>query len=153
MTRGHPPRSLLATLGHRWGRVKWGPGGPGRRRGFSLRWGPFEATIPGSPSAGRRGSSAGPGRVHSSRCLLAVPALAAIVAEDPDREARIQASLALLKIGAAARAAVPQLTGALADEEPLVRMNAAMVLAKLRAEARPAVPALIKALKDDSNRT
>jgi HEAT repeat protein len=83
----------------------------------------------------------------------AVPALAAILADDPDAEARHQASLALKKIGPAARTAVPQLTRALEDEEPIVRMNAALALRGLGTEARPAVPALIKALKREGNRT
>jgi HEAT repeat protein len=83
----------------------------------------------------------------------AVPALAAILAGDPDAEARHQAALALKKIGPAARTAVPQLAQALEDSEPAVRMNATLALRGLGTEARPAVPALIKALKREGNRT
>jgi HEAT repeat protein len=83
----------------------------------------------------------------------AVPALAAVLAKDPDAEARHQAALALLKIGPPARAAVPELAEALDDEEPAVRMNVAILLHRLGPEARPAVPALIKALKREGNQT
>jgi HEAT repeat protein len=83
----------------------------------------------------------------------AVSPLAAIMLEDADRETRIEAALALTKMGKAARPAVPALARALADEEPFVRMNAALALLRQGEEARPAVPALIQALKDDANRT
>jgi HEAT repeat protein len=83
----------------------------------------------------------------------AVPALAAILHEDPDRNARRQASLALSKMAPVSRAAVPELAQALADEELWVRMNAAVALCRLRADARPAIPALIVALQDDHNQT
>jgi len=83
----------------------------------------------------------------------AVPALAAILVDDPDREARHQASLSLAKMVPASRTAVPELARALQDKEPFVRVNAARALARLGAEARAAVPALIEALSDDSNKT
>jgi hypothetical protein len=82
-----------------------------------------------------------------------VPALAKILAEDPDAEARHRAALSLLKIGSPARTAVPELAQALDDEEPAVRMNAALALSALGAEARPAVPALIEAIERKDNRT
>jgi hypothetical protein len=83
----------------------------------------------------------------------AVPALARVLREDADREARHQAALALSKMAPASRAAVPALAEALADQEPAVRMNAAIALFRLRDEARPAIPALIQALKDPENQT
>jgi HEAT repeat protein len=83
----------------------------------------------------------------------AVPALAKILTEDPDHEARHQAAMALSKMDPASRAAAKALARALADAEPIVRMNAAIALFRLRAEARPAVPALIQALRDESNQT
>lgn len=83
----------------------------------------------------------------------AVPALAAILTEDPDSEIRQQAALALAKIGPTS-AAVPALARALEeDKEPAVRMNAAFGLFKLGIQARPAAPVLIKALKRRANRT
>jgi HEAT repeat protein len=82
----------------------------------------------------------------------AVPGLAAIMVEDSDRKARIEASLALSKMYPAALAALPALTQALEDEEIWVRMNAAVALSRLGPQARPAIPALIKALGEDRNK-
>jgi hypothetical protein len=82
-----------------------------------------------------------------------VPALAGIVADDPDVESRHQAALALMKMGPAARMAVPELAQALADDEPAVRMCVAIALGRLGTEARPAVPALIEAVQRPDNRT
>src|SRR5436305_1937543 len=61
----------------------------------------------------------------------AVPALSAILVEDPDPRNRNRAALALSKMHPASRAAVPALARALADEEPWVRMNAALALSRL----------------------
>jgi HEAT repeat protein len=83
----------------------------------------------------------------------AVPALAAILAEDADAEARHQAALALAKMAPASRAALPALIGALTDSEPLVRLNAAYALTRLGEEARPAIGALGKALAHPDNQT
>jgi HEAT repeat protein len=83
----------------------------------------------------------------------AVPALARILREDPDAEARSEAGFSLMKMAPASRTAVPALAEALEDKEPWVRMKAAMALFSLRTEARAAIPALIKAQKDDSNQT
>jgi HEAT repeat protein len=83
----------------------------------------------------------------------AVPALSAVLTDDPDRYVRSEAALALSKMDPASAPAVPALARALADEEPLVRMNCAVALFRLRDEARPAVPALIRALRDKANRT
>jgi hypothetical protein len=83
----------------------------------------------------------------------AVPALAAILTDDAERETRSEAALALAKKSPASRPAVPALARALSDSEPLVRMNAAIALFRLKADARPAVPALIKALQDGANKT
>jgi HEAT repeat protein len=92
---------------------------------------------------GRIGAAAGEG----------VPALAVILLEDNQREARIEASLALAKMAPASRAAVSALAMALQDKEPFVRRNAAAALLALRAEARTAVPDLIKALANKDNHT
>ena len=81
----------------------------------------------------------------------AVPALAAILTDDPDREMRGEASLALVKIGPAARAAVPALARSLSDPEPHVRMNAAVALHRLGADGRAAVPELLRALGSEDN--
>jgi hypothetical protein len=83
----------------------------------------------------------------------AVPALSAIMLDDPAEQTRSEAALALSKMDPASRAAVPALAQALEDKGPLVRMYAAMALFRLRTEARPAVPALIKGLKDKANET
>jgi HEAT repeat protein len=82
-----------------------------------------------------------------------VPALSAILLDDPDRAIRSEVALALSKMDPASRAAVPALTVALEDEEPQVRMYAAVALFRLREEARPAVPTLIRGLKDELNWT
>ncbi len=82
-----------------------------------------------------------------------VPALAELLAGDPDREIRSRAGLALSKMVPASAAAVPALAKALSDDEPVVRMNAAVTLFRLRTDARPAVPALRAALKDKANET
>jgi len=81
----------------------------------------------------------------------AVPALSAIMVDDPDGKLRGEAALALSKMTPASRAAVPALARALEDKDPLVRMNAVNALFRLRTEARPAAPALIQALNDRNN--
>jgi HEAT repeat protein len=80
-----------------------------------------------------------------------VPALAAILTDDPDRDARSQAALALSKMHPASCEAVDALTAALEDEEPFVRMNSSIALVKLGKDARPAIPALIKGVADRRN--
>src|SRR5262245_34546915 len=82
-----------------------------------------------------------------------VPALADILAQDPDPNTRREAALALSKMAPASRAAVPALARAVDDEEPWVRMNAVHALTWLKTEARPAIPALTKALTREGNRT
>jgi HEAT repeat protein len=87
----------------------------------------------------------------------AVPELAVILLEDPDRGARIEAALALMKLASSSREemteAVPALARALSEGEPVVRIDAAIALMRLRGAARPAIPALIKALRDGANQT
>ncbi|HKB02576.1 MAG TPA: FG-GAP-like repeat-containing protein, partial [Gemmataceae bacterium] len=73
--------------------------------------------------------------------------------EDPSRECRIDAALALTKMPPASRAAIPQLIQALEDKEVFLRMNAAIALFRLKEEARPAVATLIRGIKDDENHT
>jgi hypothetical protein len=51
-------------------------------------------------------------------------------------------------LGRIGRAAVPQLTQALSDPNPLVRKRAADVLARIGPDAKDAVPALIRTLGD-----
>ncbi len=80
-----------------------------------------------------------------------MPALAAILTDDPDRDARSQAALALTKMHPASCEAVEALTAALEDDEPFVRMNASIALVKLGTEARPAIKALIKGVQDRRN--
>lgn len=82
-----------------------------------------------------------------------VPQVSTLMLEDPDRGARIEASLALAKMAPASRVAVGALGKALSDKEPWVRMNAVHALLTLRKDARPAVPELIAAIKDETNRT
>jgi HEAT repeat protein len=83
----------------------------------------------------------------------AVPELARVLTEDPDRACRIEASLAMSKIAPACADAVPALAKGLSDPELFVRMNSAMALFRLKLEARPAVPELIRAVQDDKNKT
>ncbi|HJZ94823.1 MAG TPA: HEAT repeat domain-containing protein [Gemmataceae bacterium] len=83
----------------------------------------------------------------------AVPELARVLTDDPDRACRIEASLAISKIAPACAEAVPALAKALSDPELFVRMNAAMALFRLKHEARPAVPELIRAVQDEKNKT
>ncbi|HEX5270862.1 MAG TPA: HEAT repeat domain-containing protein [Gemmataceae bacterium] len=77
----------------------------------------------------------------------AIPALGAIMVNDDDSDLRVEASLALSKLGPATRSEVPSLARALGDENPLVRINAARTLFRLGPDARPAAPALIRAMK------
>jgi hypothetical protein len=98
-------------------------------------------------------------RYHAINCLgamgadagEAVPALSAVMLEDPDREARSRAALALSKMGLASRPAANALAVALGDEEPFVRMNAATALFQMRTGCHCAVPALIREFHDDRN--
>jgi HEAT repeat protein len=82
-----------------------------------------------------------------------VPALAAVLLTDVDRRARIEAAVALLRMGPAAKPALPALIQALADRDPVIRMNVATALHRMGPAARPAVPALIRALGDARNDT
>jgi HEAT repeat protein len=98
-------------------------------------------------------------RYHAINCLGAigadagdaVPALAAVMLDDPDPEARSRAALALSKMAPASRSAAPALAAALGDDEPFVRMNAATALFQLRPGAPCAVPALIREFQDERN--
>ena len=64
------------------------------------------------------------------------------------KEARYWACLVLAEIGPAAKAAVPGLVKALADERPEVRIQALVALAEIGPEAKTASPAVAKALDD-----
>jgi hypothetical protein len=83
----------------------------------------------------------------------AVPALSAIMLEDPDPRIRASAADALVKMAPASRSAAPALAQAVEDPELHVRMYAGMALFRLHADARPAVSALIRAIKDPNNQT
>lgn len=83
----------------------------------------------------------------------AVPAVAGILVDDPEVAARVEAALALMKMGPASRPAVPALTTAVGDRTRLVRVYAILTLMRLGPGARPAVPALIAALADGENHT
>src|SRR5262245_7460215 len=83
----------------------------------------------------------------------AVPALAKLMLEDPDREIRNEAALALSKMDPASAAVVSQLGQALNDPEAAVRMNATMALFRLKKEASSTVPRLIEELKKVENHT
>jgi len=82
-----------------------------------------------------------------------VPALGAILVNDPDENVRVQAALALTKLVPASGEAVPALASALQDKVLHVRMHAALALLRLGSASREALPALIQAVKDKSNQT
>jgi HEAT repeat protein len=81
----------------------------------------------------------------------AVPALRAILREPPNNPSRIHAVVALGKMGAEAKDAVPDLIKML-DEDPSkagpIRFHAATALGQIGSEAKRAVPALVKLLND-----
>src|SRR5262245_12354896 len=81
----------------------------------------------------------------------AVPTLTKLMVDDPDREIRNEAALALSKMDSAE--AVPALGKALKDPEAAVRMNATLALFRLKKAASPTVPALIEETKKDENHT
>ena len=83
-----------------------------------------------------------------------MPSLARILTEDDNGDARIQAALALGKMGPAAAAAIPALTRALDEDElPQVRMYSVLALSHQGTQARPAVAILIRAIQNRANRT
>jgi HEAT repeat protein len=83
----------------------------------------------------------------------AAPALCAILREPPNNPCRIHAVVALGKMGAEAKEAVPDLIKML-DEDPRkagpIRFHAATALGQIGSEAKRAVPALVKLLKDEN---
>jgi HEAT repeat protein len=79
----------------------------------------------------------------------ATPVLADALAKP---EIRGRAALLLTYLGPQAKAAVPQLTAALADEDPLVRREVLFALAAVGPEAASASGALTKALDDPEER-
>jgi HEAT repeat protein len=83
----------------------------------------------------------------------AVPALAVILRQDPERRLRVEAALALTKMRPASEPAIPALAEALGDEDDQVRMYAVIALAGLGRASRPAVPALTAALQNATNET
>jgi HEAT repeat protein len=92
------------------------------------------------------------GTIDGAEGRALVPALARAL-EDADDQVRVNAALALYKIGPDAREAVPALIVALRDKENRVRMDAAMTLFRIGPDAREAVPALIAAMQAAENKT
>lgn len=81
----------------------------------------------------------------------AVPALCAILREPPSNPCRIHAVVALGKMGAEAKEAVPDLIEMLdedAGKAGPIRFHAATALGQIGTGAKKAVPALVKLLKD-----
>lgn len=66
---------------------------------------------------------------------------------DVDPQVRIQAALALARMGPDASPAVPALMEALSDRDEAVRRSAARALGQVGPPARAAIPALIAALR------
>src|SRR5262249_8997362 len=64
------------------------------------------------------------------------------------RQSRYWACLALSEMGPQAKAAVPELTALLKDDEPEMRMEAVMALGEIGPDAKDAVPTLIAMLTD-----
>jgi HEAT repeat protein len=83
----------------------------------------------------------------------AVPALAAILRDDPNADLRVQAALALSKMERGSREAVPALAAALSDSEPFVRAYAATAMLQLGTAAQAATAELATAAEDESNQT
>jgi HEAT repeat protein len=83
----------------------------------------------------------------------AVPTLAVLLRQDPERRIRVEAALALTKMRPASERAIPALAEALGDEDDQVRMYSVIALAGLGRASRPAVPALTAALQDATNET
>lgn len=67
---------------------------------------------------------------------------------DPDSHVRMHAAHALIPLGEANAAILPQLTAALADDNTGVRQNILAVLMRLGQAARPALPKIKKLLSD-----
>jgi HEAT repeat protein len=99
--------------------------------------------------------------------LVRREAAAAVVAVDPadgnavpllaralraDKELRLQAALSLEKMGTVAKAAVPELVGALSDTEPDFRQQVVVTLGSIGPAAKTAVPFLIKDIQDPFRR-
>lgn len=83
----------------------------------------------------------------------AVPVLAEILTDDPDREMRNEAALTLSKMDPPPVAALSALIRAMEDKEAPVRMNAVNTLFRLGRDAKPAARVLINAMKDEKNLT
>jgi HEAT repeat protein len=77
-----------------------------------------------------------------------VPALVGAL-KGEDKYMRMEAALALSRLGTEAVVALPDLTGLLQDRSWMVRRAAALALGEFGPEAAPAVPALAEALQDD----
>lgn len=87
------------------------------------------------------------GRLGPLACE-AVPAIGAVVARDPDRQARVIAAESLGWIGDCARLAVPALVTRARDDDGDMRSSAALALGRIGWGDDEAVLALIESLKD-----
>jgi HEAT repeat protein len=67
---------------------------------------------------------------------------------DPDPAAQAKAAYSLSKLGADAKASVPELIAALKSPSAEVRQNAALALGQIGSDAAAGVPALTEALAD-----
>ena len=68
---------------------------------------------------------------------------------DPNRDVRVNAAIALRNMGPRAKTALSALTRLLNDKETRVRYRAAQALGAIGPEAKSAVPTLTKSLDDD----
>jgi HEAT repeat protein len=101
-----------------------------------------------SPDVLKRRQAASALGHRGSLAVAAVPALVAVLKDDPVPTVRSQAAAALGGIGILAKAAVPDLLNALKDGDALVRETAAEALADIRVDAPKVVPALVALLSD-----
>lgn len=82
----------------------------------------------------------------------AISSLSELLLTDKEDLVRLNASLALMKIGKPAGSACRALAEGLKDNVMFVRMNCAMALARIGPEAHEAVPHLVTAMQSASNR-
>lgn len=82
----------------------------------------------------------------------ALPKIIVLLEHKDDSEIRWNAARTLGKIGPPAKEAMPNLSAALEDSDPLVREHAAEALGDIGPQAKEAIPALVKVLKDPDAR-
>lgn len=107
--------------------------------------------LPISPAQSEPGDQARhPGSSQRKYELFSVAEWTERLKSGVDDDVKRQSAIALGKIGAEAKAAVPVLMRAVSDESIWVRIEAARALGKIGPEAKVAVPVLILALDDFS---